>query len=324
MTVEFSNTSAAVWNGIQNAIQNAGFIIVNVAALDKKQGSFKAVTTTTAVKQDLVITCYKPSEELSEKLNQDSDKRILAADFVEELLQHLPVHIEKNQSTTAVVERSPKILYDRLISYYVQKGWPIPMDAGEFQDMLRNTFIERDGMFFTASQALEYEEKRKETKGVIQMSFLISNEEEGIIWLKDKLKEAPKTYQEIQPDWMTSMTAPKKGDRLPELLDILEENFIKDEDGYWRKPDAEKAADLEALRLKRMAKEFALYLEQARKPKAKRMKDCRLEVLRYGFKDCYKRKDYEAIIAVGDHIQESLLLEDEILLQYYDSAAERV
>ena len=81
MTVEFSNTSAAVWNGIQNAIQNAGFIIVNVAALDKKQGSFKAVTTTTAVKQDLVITCYKPSEELSEKLNQDSDKRILAADF---------------------------------------------------------------------------------------------------------------------------------------------------------------------------------------------------------------------------------------------------
>lgn len=324
MTVEFSNTSAAVWNGIQNAIQNAGFIIVNVAALDKKQGSFKAVTTTTAVKQDLVITCYKPSEKLSEKLNQDSDKRILAADFVEELLQHLPVHIEKNQSTTAVVERSPKILYDRLISYYVQKGWPIPMDAGEFQDMLRNTFIERDGMFFTASQALEYEEKRKETKGVIQMSFLISNEEEGIIWLKDKLKEAPKTYQEIQPDWMTSMTAPKKGDRLPELLDILEENFIKDEDGYWRKPDAEKAADLEALRLKRMAKEFALYLEQARKPKAKRMKDCRLEVLRYGFKDCYKRKDYEAIIAVGDHIQESLLLEDEILLQYYDSAAERV
>ena len=324
MTVEFSNTSAAVWNGIQNAIQNAGFIIVNVAALDKKQGSFKAVTTTTAVKQDLVITCYKPSEELSEKLNQDSDKRILAADFVEELLQHLPVHIEKNQSTTAVVERSPKILYDRLISYYVQKGWPIPMDAGEFQDMLRNTFIERDGMFFTASQALEYEEKRKETKGVIQMSFLISNEEEGIMWLKDKLKDAPKTYQEIQPDWMTSMTAPKKGDRLPELLDILEENFIKDEDGYWRKPDPEKAADLEALRLKRMAKEFALYLEQARKPKAKRMKDCRLEVLRYGFKDCYKRKDYEAIIAVGDHIQESLLLEDEILLQYYDSAAERV
>ena len=324
MTVEFSNTSASIWNFIQRAITSAGFVIANVSGLDKKQGGIRSITTSTAVRQDLAISCYKPSEELSEKLNQDSDKRILAADFVEELLQHLPVHIEKNQSTTAVVERSPKILYDRLISYYVQKGWPIPMDAGEFQDMLRNTFIERDGMFFTASQALEYEEKRKKANNFVPMALFISSEAEGIEWLNLRLKETPKTYQEIQPDWMKDMIPPKKGDRLPELLDILEENFIKDEDGYWRKPDAEKAADLEALRLKRMAKEFALYLEQARKPKAKRMKDCRLEVLRYGFKDCYKRKDYEAIIAVGDHIQESLLLEDEILLQYYDSAAERV
>ena len=60
LTMEFSNTSASVWNSIQNALQGVGFIVANVAALDKKQGSFKAVTTTTAVKQDLVITCYKP------------------------------------------------------------------------------------------------------------------------------------------------------------------------------------------------------------------------------------------------------------------------
>ena len=106
-------------------------------------------------------------------------------------------------------------------------------------------------------------------------------------------------------------------------MDILEENFIKQDDGTWRKPDAERAADLEIMRHKKMAKEFALYAEQAAKPKAKRMKDCRLEVLRYGFKDCYKRKDYATIVSVGDHIQESLLLEDEMLLQYYDNAVER-
>jgi ubiquinone/menaquinone biosynthesis C-methylase UbiE len=45
MTVEFSNTSAAVWNGIQTAISQAGFVIASVTALDKRQGSFKAVTT---------------------------------------------------------------------------------------------------------------------------------------------------------------------------------------------------------------------------------------------------------------------------------------
>ena len=54
-------------------------------------------------------------------------------DFIEELLVHLPVHLSKGESTTAVIERSPKILFDRLISYYVQKGYAIPMDAQEFQ-----------------------------------------------------------------------------------------------------------------------------------------------------------------------------------------------
>ena len=323
LTIEFSNTSASVWNSIQNALQGVGFVVVNVAALDKKQGSFKAVTTTTAVKQDLVITCYKPTDELINKFEQSIDKSVNAMDFIEELLYHLPVHLEKNNSTTAVIERSPKILYDRLISYYVQHGYAIPMDAQEFQKALRERFIERDGMFFTASQTVEYEAKKEKTDGVVPMALFISSEAEGIEWLKRELTE-PQTYQEILPNWMKDMVAPKKGDVLPELATILEENFIKDEDGKWRKPDAEKAADLEILRGKKLMKEFNLYLEQASKPKAKRMKDTRLEVLRYGFKECYKQKNYQAIVTVGDHIQESLLQEDEKLLQYYDIALMRV
>ena len=323
LTIEFSNTSASVWNSIQNALQGVGFVVVNVAALDKKQGSFKAVTTTTAVKQDLVITCYKPTDELINKFEQSTDKSVNSMDFIEELLYHLPVHLEKNNSTTAVIERSPKILYDRLISYYVQHGYAIPMDAQEFQKALRERFIERDGMFFTASQTVEYEAKKEKTNGVVPMALFISSEAEGIEWLKRELAE-PQTYQEILPNWMKDMVAPKKGDVLPELAVILEENFIKDEDGKWRKPDAEKAADLEILRGKKLMKEFNLYLEQASKPKAKRMKDTRLEVLRYGFKECYKQKNYQAIVIVGDHIQESLLQEDEVLLQYYDIASMRV
>lgn len=323
LTIEFSNTSASVWNSIQNALQGVGFIIVNVAALDKQQGSFKAVTTTTAVKQDLVITCYKPSDELTFKFEESLDKSSNAMDFIEELLLHLPVHLVKENSTTTVVERSPKILYDRLISYYVRNGYAIPMDAQEFQQELRDRFIEDDGMFFTASQAVEYNDKKSKTTGIVPMALFIGSEAEGIEWLKRELK-TPQTYSELQPEWMKNMTPVKKGDVLPELSAILEENFIKDDDGKWRKPDAEKAADLEIIRGKKMMKEFNMYLEQARKPKARRMKDTRLEVLRYGFKECYKQKDYQAIVTVGDHIQESLLQEDEILLQYYDIAVSRV
>ena len=86
MTVEFSNTSAAVWNGIQTAIQNAGFVIANLAAIDKKQGSFKAVSTVTAVKQDLVISCYKPSSEFDKKFNQLKHSDVGVWEFVAEHL----------------------------------------------------------------------------------------------------------------------------------------------------------------------------------------------------------------------------------------------
>lgn len=281
------------------------------------------MTSTTAVKQDLVITCFKPSDELLNKFTSISDKDKNIWEFVNELLQHLPVHLFKESSTTAIVERSSKILYDRLIAYYVQHGYAVPIDAIEFQKGLKDRFIERDGMYFTASQALEYEEKRAKSDGFVPMALFIGSEADGIEWLKHKL-ETPKTYQELQPDWMKDLVAPKKGDVLPGLDVILEENFIKGDDGKWSKPDPENASHLEQLRGKRMMKEFNIYLEAAKKPKAKRMKDTRLEVLRYGFKDCYKQKNYQDIVTVGEHIPESLLMEDEILLQYYDIAVSRI
>ncbi|MBK7265051.1 MAG: site-specific DNA-methyltransferase [Ignavibacteriales bacterium] len=116
MTVEFSNTSAAVWNGIQTAIQQAGFVIANVSTLDKQQGSFKAVTTTIAVKQDLVISCYKPSKEFVQRFISGNIETTVW-DFVASHLAYLPLQITNKSKTTSVIERSPKILYDRLISF---------------------------------------------------------------------------------------------------------------------------------------------------------------------------------------------------------------
>lgn len=324
LTIEFSNTQASVWNSIQNALQGVGFVVANVAALDKKQGSFKAVTTTTAVKQDLVITCYKPSEETTNAFisSGNTDKNVW--DFIDEYLHHLPVHIERNDSTTVVIERSPKILYDRLISYYVQHGYSVPMDAADFQAGLRERYLERDGMFFTSEQAAEYESKMKSLPGgVISMGIMISSEADGIQWLRNELGVSPKTRQDLYTGWMQARGAIRKGDKLPEIDDILEENFIKESDGKWRVPDANDEKDLEILRTKALLKEFNLCVEQASKPKSK-IKEVRVEALRAGFKQCYIDKDFKTIVMVGDKIPENLLTEDEVLLQYYDIASSRV
>ena len=323
LTMEFSNTSASVWNSIQNALQGVGFIVANVAALDKKQGSFKAVTTTTAVKQDLVITCYKPSDKLTDKFFQTGGSKENVWDFIDEHLLHLPVHIEKGNATTSVVERSPKILFDRLISYYVQKGFAIPMDAQEFQQGLHERYAERDGMFFTATQAAEYEEKKLKAPDFVPMGIMVSDEANGIEWLKNELRNNPQTYQDIYPNFIKALNGIRKGDQIPGLNVLLEENFIQNENGTWRLANIEDDVDLEKLRTKALLKEFKLYLEVCRKPRGK-LKDVRVEAVRAGFKQCYSDKNFADIILVGDRIPQNLLTEDEILLQYYDIASSKV
>lgn len=77
ITVEFSNTKASVWNAIQYALQESGFIIASVDALDKQRGGFHAMTSATAVKQDLVISAYKPAEENIIKMREQTNLRNL-------------------------------------------------------------------------------------------------------------------------------------------------------------------------------------------------------------------------------------------------------
>lgn len=319
MTIEFSNTSASVWNNIQTAISKAGFVISNVSALNKGQGGMRAITTTTAVKQDLAISCYKPSDTIINKIDTCGDNSIW--DFVDEHLQHIATYSGKDDKSFYITERDPRIIYDRVISYYVQKGIQVPIDSIAFQAGLRERFIERDGMYFTAPQAAEYEKKRKHTSEFVPMGLIVSDEANGIEWLKLQLKE-PKTYQEISPEWMQAVNGLRKGDVLPELKDILEENFIEDETGHWHVPDLEKQIDLEKLKHKSLMKEFNLYKEMAQKPRA-RIKEVRVEALREGFKQCFKDKDFATILLLGDKIPQNILTEDEVLLQYYDIAQMR-
>ena len=323
MTVEFSNTSAAVWNGIQTSLQRAGFVIANVAALDKQQGSFKAVTTATAVKQDLVISCYKPSIEFESKFKMlQGDMAIW--DFVSEHLHHLPVHIKKDNSTTVIIERSSKIIFDRLITFYLMRGLTVPIDARDFQEGLKQRFIERDGMYFTAEQAAEYDEKKAKSPIFVQLSLIVTNESDAIEWLKERLRKEAQKYQDIMPDFRIATQSLRKGDTLPELQDILNENFIQETDGKWRTPDPNEAKDREALRTKVLLKEFTGYVTAINQPKAKKLKEVRVEALRAGFKNSWEQKDFKTIVTLGDKIPQNILLEDEQLLMYYDIAKDRI
>jgi hypothetical protein len=322
MTVEFSNTNAAIWNAIQYSIQKAGFIISNVSALDKVHGGIKSMRYTTSVKQDLIITCYKPNLDVELSVQKD-DSSLSVWEFISNHLSHLPIHLKIENNTTAIVERSAKILYDRLISYFLMKNLSIPISAREFQDGLQIRFSERDGMYFNSDQLLMYDSKKATTPTFIQLSLLVSSENDGIEWLKNELK-SPKTIQDIHPKWLKAIASIRKNDILPELREILNEGFIQEEDGKWRTPDPHEAKDREALRSKVLLKEFAAYVTAISQPKAKKLKEVRVESLRAGFKNSWEQKDFKTIVTLGDMIPQNILLEDEQLLMYYDIAKDRI
>ena len=324
MTVEFSNTSASIWNIIQNGLNQTGFILGKVDALNKTRGGLHAMLGPVAVKQDLVITCYKPTSSFIDDFQKYSNLDSGIWSFIEQHLHHLPIHIVLENATTAIIERSPKILFDRLIAFYVQKGLPVPIDAGKFQKGLRERFIERDGMFFTNEQVQEYDKKKTEVPNFVQLSIFVANEQDSIYWLRSLLEKEMKTESDIHPIWMKEVAGNMRtGDILPEMRTILEENFLKDDHGKWYVPDHENESDLEKLRAKRLIKQFEVYKAEAAKPKGK-IKEVRVEALRAGFKQCYQDKDFKTIVLIGDRIPNNLLMEDEVLLQFYDIASSRV
>ncbi len=354
LTVEFSNTKASVWNAIQSALERSGFVVANVASLDKKQHSFKAVMTPTAVKQDLVISAYKPNGGLEDRFFRlESGTEEGVWDFIRTHLKQLPVFISKNAQAEIIAERQNFLLFDRMVAFHVQRGVTVPLSAAEFYAGLEQRFPPRDGMYFLPDQVAEYDKKRMTVKEVLQLQLFVSDEASAIQWLKQQLTKKPQTFQDIHPLFLKEIGGWLKHEKPLELSELLKENFLsydgkgkvpsqihsylssnfkelrnleKDDlalivkaKSRWYVPDPNKASDLEKLRERALMNEFDGYRES----KKKRLKVFRLEAVRAGFKKAWQERDYSTIIAVARKIPEKILQEDPKLLMWYDQALTR-
>ena len=358
MTVEFSNTKAAVWNTLQLALQEAGFVVAGVAALDKGRGGFHSMTSTTAVKQDLIISVYKPNGGLEERFNNACGSEDSAWDFVRTHLKYLPTVKVSNGQLDFITERDPRIIFDRLVAWFVRHNFPVPLSSHEFQAGLSQRFSERDGMVFLPDQVMEYDRKRIKSAQAPQMEMFIADERSAIDWLTDFLKRKPSTYQDIHPEFIRQLGAGwRKHEAKPELAQLLESNFLiydsKIRDvlevpsqihsylstnwseyrnleksdsrlkakatDRWYVPDPNKAQELEKLREKSLLKEFEIYKTST----LRKLKEFRLEAVRAGFKYCWGNRDYATIMAVAKKIPDDVLQEDEKLLLWYDQAVTR-
>ena len=320
ITIEFHNSQNSVWNSISESLLRAGFIIADIRVLDKKQPSFKQATTTTAVKQDLVISAYKPKESFIREFTQRAGDPEMAWEFVRQHLQNVPIAPDSTGKIEVVSERQDYLLFDRMVAFHIMNGIPVPMDAHTFYAGLRERFIQRDGMFFLADQVNEYDERRAKMElQDQQLSLFISDEKSAISWLGVQLTQERQSYSDIQPKYLQELHQ-AKFELLPELLDMLKENFLQDDDGKWYVPNLSDKADLEKLRRKRLLKDFYdIYAKGTG-----RIKNARTEAIRVGFDECWKERNYSLIVKVGDRLPETVLQEDPALLMYYDNAASRM
>lgn len=321
MTVEFHNSKNSVWNAIQEALLRAGFVVADVRTLDKKQGSFRQVVSSSAVKQDLVITVYKPKKKFEREFNASLGTEETAWAFVREHLSKLPVVVDADHDgkIDILAERQAFLLFDRMVAYHIMHGTPVPIDAAEFYKGLDSRFISRDSMYFLPDQVNEYDAARiKMDIEPVQLSFAVTNEKTAIGWLYNLLS-SPQTYADIQPKFMQEVKAIDKYEEIPELSEILSENFLKNDAGEWYIPDVTKEGDLLKLREKKLIKEFEGYMQAKGK-----LKLFRSEAIRAGFSMLWKDKNYQAIVDMAQRLPEQTIQEDQNLLMYYDISLSRI
>ncbi len=319
ITIEFHNSQNAVWNAIQETVLKAGFVIADVRTLDKGKGTTKQMTYTSTVKQDLVISAYKPKDSLKTEMTKASGTEETAWQFVRQHMENLSVVVIKDGKIEVIAERQAYLLFDRMVAYHIMHGIPVPMDATDFYKGLDEKFLKRDGMYFLPDQVNEYDNARI-TKDVedVQLSFLVTNEKTAISWLYYQLAN-PQTYAEIQPKFMQEVKAVDKYEEIPELAVLLEENFLQDDKGRWYIPDVTKEGDVTKLREKKLWREFEGYLGSKGK-----LKLFRSEAIRVGFARLWKDKNYQAIVDMAERLPEQTVQEDPNILMYYDISLSRI
>jgi len=247
MTVVFHNSRNAVWNAIQEGMQAAGFVVADVRTLDKQQGSYRQVTST-AVKQDLVISSYKPNGGLEERFKIVAGTEDGVWDFIRTHLKQLPIFVTKSgagfqpASRTAssiqsqqdagstmevIAERQNFLIFDRMVAFHVQRGVTVPLSAAEFCAGLVQRFSERDGMYFLPEQVAEYDKKRMTVREVLQLQLFVTDESSAIQWLKQQLLKKPQTFQEIHPQFLKEIGGWQKHEKPLELSELLEQSFLR-------------------------------------------------------------------------------------------------
>jgi hypothetical protein len=125
---------------------------------------------------------------------------------------------------------------------------------------------------------------------------------------------------EVQPGFLTELASGGEvWSELPDLLVLLEQNFVTDPAGKWTVPDPKKAEHLEQLRTRELLRVFDGYVAGSGT-----LTRFRGDAIAAGFKRAWDDQDYATINQVGGRISHDVLVDLPGPLAYLRNARTRL
>lgn len=247
-TVVFSNSDDRVWEAIQDAAQQAGFVIYGGKEFDKTQRSFKGIKgekgQEKVISKDVLLNLHKPRtpQIRNRELEKISDVKGFILLHIKEYFQYLPPDASSTERTVEAITRA---IQRRVL----EKGSSMQgFSAGFVSDVLHEAqrrffLVEIDGVWYPANGVEE---------------LVVNDEQSAILWLTKILSKGPKRLDEIDPLWKQESLKggyrKKKG-----LQDLLDDFFIKNTDGTYRVPDDYERRQLKGQEDERKLRECERY-----------------------------------------------------------------
>jgi len=281
-TVVFSNSDDRVWEGIQDAAHQAGFIIYGGKEFDKIQRSFKGIKgekgQEKVISKDVLLNLHKPLTPLvrNSELKKIDDVEGFVLQQIKEHLQYLPPDAPTNERTVEAITRA---VHRRVLGQGCSmQGFSAGFVADVLHEAQRKfSLIEVDGVWYPSNGWMN--------------NLIVRNESSAILWLTALLSKEPRRLDEIDPLWKQErLKGGYKGDR--GLQDLLEDFFVKNADGTYRVPDDHERYALKGQAEERTLRECERYLEGklSREPEVEEKFDW--------IKMLAERKDWQKILGI--------------------------
>lgn len=234
-TVVFSNSDDRVWEAIQEAAQQAGFVIYGGKEFDKTQRSFKGIKgekgEEKVISKDVLLNLHKPKTPRvrNRELKRIADVKGFVLQQIKMYFQYLPPDAPASERTVDAITRA---VQRRVLEQGCSmQGFSASFVADVLQDArTRFSLIEVNGAWYPSNGGVN--------------ELVVRDEQSAILWLTKILSKAPKRLDEIDPLWKQERI--KGGYRgIRGLQELLSDFFILNSDGTYRVPD-----DHERLKLK--------------------------------------------------------------------------